>query len=192
MPNPVLHHVNLKTTQLQAMIDWYGEVTGMRPNHVAAVGAWLTNDAANHRLALLAVPGLADDAAKDVHTGLHHLAFEFDSFADLFDSFERLQGQGIVPEFCLDHGLTISMYYADPDRNLVELQADAYGDWARSTDYIRQSPVFAANPIGVFFDPAQVLRALRAGGSASALHEAIMAEKFLPDPIPPLAGLPRP
>ena len=55
MIKPVLHHVNLKTTRLQEMIDWYGRVTGMEVQHRAPVGAWLTNDAANHRLALISV-----------------------------------------------------------------------------------------------------------------------------------------
>ena len=29
---PTLHHVNLKTTRLQEMIDWYATVVGMAPN----------------------------------------------------------------------------------------------------------------------------------------------------------------
>jgi hypothetical protein len=58
---PVMHHVNLKTIRLQELIDWYGTVVGMTPNHQFEGGAWLTNDAANHRLALLTVPGLEDD-----------------------------------------------------------------------------------------------------------------------------------
>jgi hypothetical protein len=77
MTNPILHHVNLKTTRLQEMIEWYGVVVGMTPHHVAPIGAWLTNDAANHRLALLAFPGMSDDTDKDSHTGIHHTAFEF-------------------------------------------------------------------------------------------------------------------
>jgi catechol 2,3-dioxygenase len=109
MPSPVLHHVNLKTTRLNEMVEWYGAVAGLKANHRAEVGAWLNNDAANHRLALLSVPGLSDDPAKDAYTGLHHLAFEFGSFADLFETYGRLRDLGIEPEVCLDHGLTISM-----------------------------------------------------------------------------------
>src|SRR5271155_1943333 len=71
---PVLHHVNLKTRRLQAMIDWYGVVTGMTARYVFPGGAWLSNDAANHRLALLATPTLDDDPDKLAHTGLHHTA----------------------------------------------------------------------------------------------------------------------
>ena len=76
------------------------------------------------------------------------------------------------------------MYYADPDGNLAELQADNFGDWAKSTEYMSSSPAFAGNPIGIFFDPDRVLNALCAGQSPQSIHEGIMAEKSLPDVIP--------
>ena len=75
VPSPTLHHINLKTTRLREMVDWYGMVTGVVVTHLAETGAWLTNDAANHRIALLAVPGLIDDPAKLEHTGMHHSAY---------------------------------------------------------------------------------------------------------------------
>jgi hypothetical protein len=81
--NPVLHHVNLKTTRLQEMIDWYAQTIGMRVNYQWPGGAFLTNDAANHRLAMLAVPGLEEDPDKIRHTGLHHTAYEYPSMDDL-------------------------------------------------------------------------------------------------------------
>jgi catechol-2,3-dioxygenase len=34
-----------------------------------------------------------------------------------------------VPQACLDHGMTLSFYYVDPDGNAVELQCDVFGDW---------------------------------------------------------------
>jgi catechol-2,3-dioxygenase len=185
MTKPVLHHVNLKTTRLTEMIDWYGKVTGMTVNHQAPVGAWLTNDAANHRLALLAFPWLSDDAEKEGHAGLHHTAFEFPTFQDLFDNYARLRDLAITPSICLDHGGTTSLYYHDPDQNLVELQVDNFGDWAKSTAYTK-TPEFAANPIGVFIDPAAVHEAYRSGRSHSELHAAMMAGQFLPDPLPVL------
>jgi catechol-2,3-dioxygenase len=183
---PILHHVNLKTTRLQEMIDWYGRVAGFEVTHRAAVGAWLTNDGANHRLALLAIPGLQDDPAKGSRTGLHHTAFEFASTGDLLESFDRLRKLAIVPQACLDHGMTTSLYYADPDRNLVELQADNFGDWAKSSHWMRTSPEFAQNPIGVAFDPAKVFDAHRAGRSVADLHKAVMAGEFLPAKMPDL------
>jgi catechol 2,3-dioxygenase len=163
MPSPViapaLHHINLKTTQVQAMVDWYGAVVGSKVTFQFPGGAWLTNDAANHRIALLALPGYADDPNKERHTGLHHTAFEYGSFEDLMNSYERLRDRGIRPDICLDHGMTVSMYYRDPDRNMVELQCDVFGAWEKSKSYMETSPAFAQNPIGVFFNPDEVLAA---------------------------------
>jgi catechol 2,3-dioxygenase len=188
--DPTLHHVNLKTVRIDEMIDWYGRVIGLEVLHRADVGAWLTNDAANHRLALLSAPGLADDPEKAEHVGLHHTAYEFPTFDDLMHAFARLRADGIEPAFCLDHGMTISLYYRDPDGNFVELQTDVYGDWAQSKAYVQGSPDFAANPIGMFFDPVRLYEAHKSGRSLDELHRAAMSGAFKPDAIPNI-GLPQ-
>ena len=74
----------------------------------------------------------------------------------------RLKRAGIEPYWCINHGPTTSLYYKDPDGNRVELQvdnfptADACNRWMHSGD-------FAANPIGVVFDPDQLLARYEAG-----------------------------
>jgi catechol-2,3-dioxygenase len=175
---PTLHHVNLKTSRLDEMIDWYGVVVGATVTYRFDGGAWLTNDAANHRLALLAHPSWADDPDKLEHTGLHHTAYEYGSMDDLLDTYLRLEEDGIVPHACLDHGMTMSFYYVDPDGNSVELQCDEFGDWAQSTQFMRTSPQFAADPIGVTVDPARVVEARDAGASAGELHCRAYAGEF--------------
>ena len=154
--HPKFHHFNLKTTRLQEMIDWYSIVVGAEVNFQDAVGAWLSNDQANHRIALLAFPDFTDDPEKENHTGLHHSAFEYGGFDELNSSYLRLKDAGIEPDFCLDHGMTFSYYYKDPDGNRVELQVDNFGDWAKSTEWMRTSEEFKANPIGQFVDPERV------------------------------------
>jgi catechol 2,3-dioxygenase len=188
---PALHHVTIKTSQLDAMIAWYRLLVGAEVNFKNDVAAWMSNDEANHRIAFLAVPGLDDDAEKVRHNGMHHCAFEYDSFADLMSSYDRLREAGVEPAFCLDHGLTISLYYRDPDGNFVELQSDNFSDWKRSTEFMRTSPDFASNPIGTFFDPARVYEKFRSGAEFKALQKSIRAGAYLPDPIPGL-GLPTP
>ena len=94
---------------------------------------------------------------------MHHCAFEYDSFADLMSSFDRLRKAGLEPAFCLDHGLTISLYYTDPEGNFVELQSDNFSDWRLSGEFMRTSADFAANPIGTFFDPARVYEQFQGG-----------------------------
>jgi catechol 2,3-dioxygenase len=191
MIKPKLHHVTFKTSRLDEMLSWYGLVIGAQIQFRDQVAAWTTNDAANHRIAFLAVPGLDDDPRKVDHNGVHHTAFEYDNADDLMSSYDRLRKVGIEPAFCLDHGLTMSLYYKDPEGNYVELQSDNFSDWNASSEWMRTSPDFAANPIGTFFDPARVYDALRSGADFRVLQKSIRAGAYLPDPIPGI-GLPTP
>ena len=75
-------------------------------------------------------------------TGLHHMAFEYDSFDDLMSSFARLKQLGIEPGVCVQRGVTTSLYYSDPDQNAVELQVDKFGNWNKSTEGMSTSEAF--------------------------------------------------
>ena len=183
--HPKLHHVNFKTTRIQEMIDWYGVLLGTKVLFQNPFGAWISNDEANHRIALTAFPNFVEDPEKDTRTGLHHTAFEYAGFEELNASYLRLKEAGIVPDFCLDHGMTFSYYYRDPDGNHVELQVDNFGDWAKSSAHMRESPEFAADPIGKFVDPARVAEAAAAGASFAEIHDRAMAGELSPD-APPL------
>jgi catechol-2,3-dioxygenase len=179
--SPVLHHVNLKTTRLEEMIDWYGTVVGTNATFAFPGGAWLTNDAANHRIALITSSKMTDDPDKLMHTGMHHLAFEYKSCDELLDAYTRLEALGIVPHMSLDHGMTMSFYYVDPDGNSVELQYDNFGDWRESSEWMRTSEAFARNPIGMLVDPAKMVRARAAGAAADELHRRAYAGEFQPE-----------
>ena len=60
----------------------------------------------------------------------------------------RLRDLELTPHFAVDHGMSTSLYYVDPDGNSVELQVDNFDDWGRSTEFMRSAPEFAADPIG--------------------------------------------
>lgn len=180
MTNPVFHHANLKTGRLDEMIAWYDMVAGLSVVFRWPGGAFLTNDGANHRLALLCSPALSDDPDKLAHTGIHHLAFEFPKLDDLLETYVRLGGAGIDPHFTVDHGMTTSFYYADPDGNSVELQVDNFGDWTRSTEFMRSAPEFEADPIGRLVDPRQMIRDREAGASPAEIHERGYAGRYTP------------
>lgn len=169
--NPILHHVTFKTLRLQEMVDWYGKVTGARVNFQFDGAAWTSNDEANHRVAFLKAPGLENDPDQIKHVGVHHTAFEFSALPVLLSHFADLEKEGIVPELCLNHGLTMSFYYVDPDGNMVELQVDNFGDWEKSTEFMRSSAAFQANPIGVEVDPAQMVKALEDGVSPEDIKD---------------------
>lgn len=187
---PTLHHVNLKTVHLDEMIVWYGKVVGLDEVYRFEGGAWLTNDAANHRLALLTSPALRDDERKLDHTGLHHVAFEYPELDELLSTYTRLKDEAILPHFTVDHGMTTSFYYVDPDGNSVELQIDNFGDWAQSTRFMRDAPQFAADPIGPLVDADRLVEARAAGMSPGEIHRRGYAGEFAPsqpmDPRIPL------
>jgi catechol 2,3-dioxygenase len=182
--HPNFHHVNLKTTRLQEMADFYGTLVGAEVVFQDQIGAWLSNDEANHRIALLAFPNFVDDPEKETRTGMHHLAFEYASFDELNASYLRLKEAGITPALCLDHGMTFSYYYADPDGNNVELQVDCFGDWRRSKEWMNTSEEFKANPIGQFVDPEQVAADHGSGVAFEEIHAKAMAGGYAPDQPP--------
>ncbi|PXW55341.1 glyoxalase/bleomycin resistance protein/dioxygenase superfamily protein [Chelatococcus asaccharovorans] len=187
---PAFHHVTFKTSRPAEMVAWYGRVIGATPTFQDESNAWTTNDAANHRVAFVSPRGLSDDPDKRSHNGMHHSAFEYGSFGDLMASYARLRDEGILPAFCLDHGLTVSLYYRDPESNFVELQCDSFGDWERSTEWMRTSADFKTNPIGTFFDPERVYQAHMAGVNFDVLHVGMRKGDYAPAGPPPDLGMP--
>lgn len=53
MIRPKLHHVTIKASRLQEMVDWYGFVLGVAIQFQDANNPWATNDATNQRVAFL-------------------------------------------------------------------------------------------------------------------------------------------
>lgn len=183
------HHVNFMTPRLVEMRDWYCKVLGMDVTFEFPMGCWMTNDQANHRIALTQLPGIHDDPDQRVHARLHHHAFEYGNFEDLNATFLRLRELGIVPKACLDHGMTFSYYYADPDGNYLELQHDIFGDWEKSKEWMNSSLPFSQNPIGAFFDPGKVAEAYAAGMTFDEIHRRVWeTDDFRAAELPDMGG----
>jgi hypothetical protein len=80
--------------------------------------------------------------------------------------------------------MTFSYYYRDPDGNHVELQCDAFGDWAQSAEWMRTSDAFRANPIGQFVDPERVAAVAASGTGFAEIHAQAMAGALAPAQAP--------
>jgi catechol 2,3-dioxygenase len=179
--HPTLHHFGVTTTHPEEMLDWYAKVLGMTTNFQSSHGlAFLSNDRAHHRLAILTLPALRDNPDTHPHAKLQHVAFEYATIDDLLSTFERLKGLGIEPVLAADHGPTTACYYQDPDGNSVELFVDNFGDWDQSSDYLRTSPEFHQNPMGTYIDPEQMTAARKAGATGAELHRRAKAGEFPP------------
>ncbi len=97
-----------------------------------------------------------------LRVGLHHTAFTYGSVGDLLHTYRRLKGRGIEPYWTINHGPTTSMYYRDPDGNRIELQIDNFATAEEGQAWMH-SPAFDRNPIGVEYDPDELVRKFRSG-----------------------------
>lgn len=163
-----LAHVVLRSSQFDALVNWYRTVLGARIAFSDGNLAFLSYDEEHHRIAVLNIPGLKPQA--EGVAGVHHMAFTYATLADLVGTYERLDEVGIRPVTCINHGPTTSMYYADPDGNQVELQVDNY-DTVEEAGKFFYSPAFAMNPIGVDFDPAELARRFHSGEDEASIKK---------------------
>ncbi|UCI19938.1 VOC family protein [Mesorhizobium sp. B2-1-8] len=184
---PKLQHYGLTTSNLDTVIDWYGKVLGMTVNHrstlpAAAAGrapfsafAFITNDESDHRIVFFETPSAGQPDGRRP-AGLQHVAFEYETLDDLLGTYVRLKGLGIEPTFAADHGLGTSFYYDDPDRNVIELNVNNYGNPWTAAEHLRTAP-----PTRMNIDPDKMVAARKAGGSPWALHERAVAGEFKPE-----------
>lgn len=177
-------HIVYRTRRFAAMLDWYRRVFDAQVQHQDPALAFLTYDGEHHRFAFVNLDLLAPGAPDGVKgaVGVDHVAYTFASLDDLFGLYEQLKAEGIRPYWCIHHGITISMYYADPDGNQMEFQVDCFQSNEEANAFMR-GPGFQANPIGVEFDADAWLARLRAGEPAAG---------FLPRrehlPVSPVRG----
>jgi catechol-2,3-dioxygenase len=159
-------HIVFRTAQKDAMVAWYQTVFEAKPALDNGFLTFLTFDDEHHRIAVVGMPGLEPKGAHSA--GMEHCAFTYASLGDLIATFERLRNAGIVPYWCINHGPNLSFYYRDPDGNQVELQIDVFDSRAAVDAWYAESD-FATNPIGVKFDPDDLIRRFRAGEAPDTL-----------------------
>jgi len=161
-----LAHIVRRTTRLEEMIAWYRTVLAADIAHADDMLAFLTYDDEHHRIAIARLPGLEEQSPSAA--GTDHVAFTYADLGDLLQTYGRLKSAGIEPFWSINHGPTTSLYYKDPDGNKVELQVDNFATADECNAWMR-SGAFAANPIGVVFEPEDLLARYRAGEPLAAL-----------------------
>jgi catechol-2,3-dioxygenase len=155
----------LKTGHYERMRAWYRAVLGIGPTveHV--------RDEKNGRFApfsrmcffrlhldhpqqemivLFEVPATGGGNSADA--GLHHMQLRDDSVVSLCRRYRRLRRDEVIPQRAMDHGPSTSLYYRDPDGNVVELAAS---NFTSSADMLAsfETEAWLANPAGVAVDP---------------------------------------
>ncbi|MCP5371457.1 MAG: VOC family protein [Hyphomicrobiales bacterium] len=166
-------HVVYRTRRFDEMLGWYRTVFDAKVQHQDPVLAFLTYDDEHHRFAFVNLAALdPDGGAADGRgvIGVDHVAYTYPSLEDLMENYAYLKARGITPYWCIHHGITVSMYYADPDGNQMEMQVDAFGSNEEANAFMA-GPGFSANPIGVEYDPDDWMARLAAGEPAAHFLE---------------------
>src|SRR5262252_11130331 len=109
-------HLVLNVSDVERSTKFYRDVVGFqlaryRPN---GTGAFLTCGVNHHNLALFKAPEGAQPAQKG-QIGLNHFAFKVESYQALQEAHKRLVEAHATIDHIVDHGMTRSVYFLDPD-----------------------------------------------------------------------------
>ena len=154
-------HIVFKTNQYKEMVAWWLDFLEADIRHGNDFISFLSYDDEHHRIAIANIPNLENNTP--AARGVEHFAFTYASLDDLFDQYERMKAQGVHPYWTINHGMTLSAYYRDPDGNQVETQVDSLT--MEQADEFMAGPLFAANPIGINVDFDALVARYRAGAS---------------------------
>src|SRR5262249_25876324 len=111
-------HVGLSARDPAALAEFYHDVLGLQvvggsaaDTSVFGATAFLSSHPAreSHDLALFANPAL------------QHTAFEVRSLAVLRAFHQRVLGRGVPVKMALNHGVSLSFYFDDPEGHLIEV-----------------------------------------------------------------------
>jgi catechol 2,3-dioxygenase-like lactoylglutathione lyase family enzyme len=188
MAKPVkFAHVVYMTRRFDEMIAWYRDVFEAEVVHQNPALAFLTYDDEHHRFAfanldVLKPAGSAHDDRGEI--GVNHVAYTYGSVGDLLDTYKRLRAAGIAPYWPVHHGTTLSLYYTDPDGNRMEFQVDC--GTVEQAKALMSTPAYAANPVGVDFDPDALLARFESGEDEGLL---LVQPSGSPSPIPAEHGM---
>ncbi|HEY8227786.1 MAG TPA: VOC family protein [Pyrinomonadaceae bacterium] len=164
-PPTKLAHVVYMTRRFDKMLDWYQKVFEAKVQYKNPALAFLTYDDEHHRFAIANMAifdpnGSASEIPSGV--GVNHVGYTYANLGDLLETYARLKDLGITPYWRVHHGLTLSVYYRDPDGNRMEFQVDCCATPEEAHAFMH-SEAFAANPVGVEIDADALLEKYRNG-----------------------------
>jgi catechol 2,3-dioxygenase-like lactoylglutathione lyase family enzyme len=158
-------HVVIRTARYDEMREFYKILLGGRSAFANDFLDFIRYDDEHHRVVIMntaTAPSPAPGA-----TGMDHIAYTYGTLGELLGTYQRMKENGFSPVWSINHGLTTSIYYADPDGNMIETQVDNMDNDA--ADAFMRGPYFAVNPIGVDFDPELLAERYSRGDPAEEL-----------------------
>jgi catechol 2,3-dioxygenase len=134
-----LGHVNIFVRNAERSQQWYTDLLGLHtydliPGRAAFLSADLEQ---SHEVALIQVGDEAPGPQKG-QVGLNHMAWMMESLDDLKEFYERLKDRQIPIEHVSDHGISVGIYFRDPDGNGIEVSYELPRE-----QWLRQDHVFS-------------------------------------------------
>ena len=128
-----LGHVNVYVRNAERAQKWYEDLLGLHTyDFVPKVAAFMSADLDNsHELALMEV---AEEAPTQLQgqVGLNHMAWSMDSLEDLKELYQRIKDRNIPIDNVSDHGISLGIYFRDPDGNGIEVYYEVpRSEWHR-------------------------------------------------------------
>jgi catechol 2,3-dioxygenase len=119
-------HVVIKVRDLERSRKFYTEILGMQVmKDVPQIGAVFLsfNGQDHHEVALFQV-GPQAEGPKMNQVGLLHFAFRLRNEEELQAAYQEFKEKGVPVTFTVNHGVTKSVYFHDPDGNELEVYSD--------------------------------------------------------------------
>lgn len=121
-------HLVLKVRDLDRSLDFYVGTLGLTLMNRSEMGgvhvAFLASGARDHHELGLVEIGPEGVAPAPGSVGMAHFAFRMNSHSELRAAYRELKGAGVPISFTVNHGVTDSVYFVDPDGNELEVYAD--------------------------------------------------------------------
>ena len=167
-------HVVYQTRRFDEMIAWYRTVFEADVVHQNPALAFMTYDNEHHRFAFANLSVMKPESERPGERGdigVNHVAYTYADAGDLLKTYARLKAGGIMPYWPVHHGITLSLYYKDPDGNRMEFQVDC--GTVEEANAFMASEAFSTNPIGIDYDPDLLLEQFESGVGVDVLARRI-------------------
>ena len=134
-------HLVLNVSDVARSTAFYRDVVGFQVSRYGPGGNrnFLTCGVMHHNLALFKAPAGARPLQKG-QIGLNHFAFKVESYAALQQAHQRLVAANAVIDRAVDHGMSLSVYFQDPDGIMMELFCDTFASQAEGLAFMQATP----------------------------------------------------
>lgn len=131
-------HLVLNVSNCARSTAFYRDVVGFQVSRYVPGGkrTFLTCGVVHHNLALFETPAGAPGLQKG-QVGINHFAFKVDNYQALQAAYQRLKAADAVIDHVVDHGMTRSVYFLDPDGIMMELFCDTFDTQAEGLAFMK-------------------------------------------------------